>query len=81
MMQDCVHLMQSQSTLDARRAALLEDENLLYERCDESLLEWVARSYVDVLYAIRKGMEYGREQFLVAKYDSCALACLNALFR
>jgi hypothetical protein len=81
MMQDCVHLMQSQSTLDARRAALLEDENLLYERCDESLLEWVARSYVDVLYAIRKGMEDGREQFLVAKYDCRTLACLNALFR
>jgi hypothetical protein len=33
MMQDCVYLMQAQSTLDARRAALLEGENLLYERC------------------------------------------------
>jgi hypothetical protein len=81
MMQDCVHLMQSQSTFDARGTALLKDENLLYERCDEGLLKWVTRSDVDVLDAVGKGMEYGREKLLVAKYDSCALPCLNALFR
>ena len=81
MMQYSVYLMQSQCTLDAGRAALLQDENLLYERCDESLLEWVTRSDVDVFDAVGKGMEYGGEKLLVAKYDSCALPCLNALFR
>ena len=80
MMQNCVHLMQSQCTLDARRAALLEDGNLLYERCDESLLKRVSRCDVDVLDSIRKGMENGREQFLVAKYDCRALASLYTFF-
>ena len=81
MMQDCVYLMQTQSTLDARRTALLEDEYLLYERCNESLLKRVARCDVDVLDSIRKGMENGREQFLIAKYDCRALTCFYALFR